>query len=99
LENIFGGNQADTFNINGTLNLNLSGAEGDDTFIFQDKAVLNGSLDGGEGKDRIDWSLYQSAQKAVLTGLGSVDGFNGTLGIIRSAFLNINGLVGSARGL
>jgi Ca2+-binding RTX toxin-like protein len=98
LENIFGGNQADTFNINGTLNLNLSGAEGDDTFIFQDKAVLNGSLDGGEGKDRIDWSLYQSAQKAVLTGLGSVDGFNGTLGIIRSAFLNINGLVGSARG-
>ncbi len=98
LENLIGGNQADTFNINGTLTLNLSGADGNDTFNFQDQAALNGSLDGGGGNDRIDWSLYQSAQKAVLTGLGSVDGFNGTLGIIRSGFLNINGLAASAAG-
>jgi Ca2+-binding RTX toxin-like protein len=97
-ENLIGGNKEDTFTINGTLTLNLSGADGNDSFIYKDNAKLTGSLDGGAGNDTIDFSLYQTAQKVVLTALGTIDGFNGTHNLVSGGFRNIDSIVSSSAG-
>jgi hypothetical protein len=78
---------------------NLTGGTGADTFAFQAAGRLSGTVDGGAGKDRLDFSGAAS-QSVALTGLGGADGFTGVTpgGVIGGTFANINAVTGSAAG-
>ncbi|MDD4369351.1 MAG: hypothetical protein PHP39_10525, partial [Oscillospiraceae bacterium] len=94
-ENLTGGNQADTFILNGQVNYRLSGGEGDDIFRFCDQATLQNSVDGGAGNDTLDLSLYTTGLNVALQALGEIDGFNGNLALVSGGFQNIDTLLGS----
>ncbi len=95
-ENLHGGSAADQFIITGNQSNNLYGHGGNDQFIFKNNAILTGSIDGAAGQDILDTSAYTTARTFVLTGLGDVDGFNGTTNVLTGTFANINNIVGSA---
>ena len=40
---------------------NIIGGSGDDIFIFENGAVLNGTINGGTGINTLDYSLYTTA--------------------------------------
>ncbi len=77
---------------------NLTGGSESDAFTFDDPAdLIAGNVDGAGGQDTIDLSQL-SPQDISLSGLGTIDGFNGfftTGGAIGNAFLNIDRLLGS----
>src|SRR5262249_36423444 len=75
---------------------NLIGGSGQDTFAFSDNAVVSGTIDGGGGKDTIDWSAYMSGRHGTLIGAGGVDGFAGSESSIVGGFTDIDSLVGGA---
>ncbi|GAB1476510.1 hypothetical protein MASR2M70_13440 [Bacillota bacterium] len=83
------------------INLVKTGAGND---IFNISGSFKGSLDGGSGSDRVDFSAYTKAIDIILTALGTTDGFNGTArdpSAIEAerlilSFLNIYRLTGSS---
>ena len=89
-----GGAGADTFNVTTNVTGNLQGGAGDDTFVFANGVVLTGNVDGGSGKDTLDHSAASSLS-VTLTGLGPVDGFDGTQAAITGGFTNIDAIIGN----
>nr|MBC8507270.1 hypothetical protein [Chloroflexota bacterium] len=96
VEELNSGGGENTFTIVGAVSGDLTGTDGDDIFIFEDGATLDGNLNGvGGGYDVLDYSRYQTVRHIELTGFGSVDGFAGTEDSISGEFDNINKLLGS----
>ena len=90
IENIQSGSGNDLFNINSNRAISLYGGAGNDTYVFSDGVTLNGSIDGQSGSDWLDFSAFTTARNVVLTGLGSVDGFNGLEASLTGSFANID---------
>jgi hypothetical protein len=81
--------QHNSVSLNGVFHKNISdvvGGKGNDTFVFEEESSLSGMLNGGGGKNTLDYSSYSKnifahlGEKTV-TGLGS--------------FLNISHLIGT----
>ena len=98
-----GGSAADTFTISSILPYphTLLGGAGDDRFVFNNGAILNGMLDGQSGYNTLDFTPYLTARTITLVSFGSAVGFNGvdtttrTPAAITGAFYNISQLIGS----
>ncbi|MGH8283429.1 MAG: beta strand repeat-containing protein, partial [Gammaproteobacteria bacterium] len=90
-------NQGTVTGVGGTfLNIGtLIGGTGADDFIFNNSATLGGTLNGGGGNDTLDWSAYTTARNVTLTGLGSLDGVQGTEASIAGGFDNITAMAGA----
>ncbi|WP_339754852.1 choice-of-anchor D domain-containing protein, partial [uncultured Marinobacter sp.] len=81
----------------------LNGDAGEDDFIFLTGSVLRGFIDGGGDSDSIDYTTYAAMVHIALSGLGTIDGFqgrenNGSIlgtGVGSLGFDNIDDLVGS----
>ena len=56
---------------------NLIGGTGDDRFVFEDTATLNGSIAGGDGQDTVDYSAFTTPVAVDLTAAAATS----TLGI------------------
>ena len=95
-EKLTGGSAADTFTLTGTQAHTILAGADDDTLAFNDNAVLTGSFDGQSDHDTVDMSAYTSARQVALTGLGSTDGFTGTINGITSGFTNLDAIIGSS---
>ncbi len=96
-ETLIGNAAQDTFNLSGVVNgLTLNGAGGNDNFVFAAGATLTGNLLGASGTDTINLSAIASAQTISLTGLGSTDGFNLSVGTVTGAVTNVDNVVGTA---
>tara|TARA_R110002111_G_scaffold227346_1_gene288827 strand:+ start:57078 stop:71642 length:14565 start_codon:yes stop_codon:yes gene_type:complete len=104
---INGASGNDDFNLNNStpmgVDTRLNGNLGEDNFIFLPGSILRGFINGGGDGDTIDYSTYAVVHVA-LSGLGTVDGFqgrenNGSIqgtGFLGLAFDNIDNLIGSA---
>ncbi|MEX2186627.1 MAG: dockerin type I domain-containing protein [Pirellulales bacterium] len=96
MENLTGRDFVDTFNISGNHTGNILGGGGDDLFNLSGAAVVTGTINGGAGaNDRLSYAGYASARSFSLTGLGAVDGFDGTEASITGGFSNVNAITGS----
>ncbi|WP_197993345.1 LamG-like jellyroll fold domain-containing protein, partial [Gimesia aquarii] len=81
----------------------LNGDAGEDDFIFLFSSVLRGFIDGGGDLDLLDYSNYNNAVHVALSGLGTIDGFqgrenNGSIlgtGVAGLGFDNIDDLFGT----
>ncbi|QDT98818.1 golvesin C-terminal-like domain-containing protein [Gimesia aquarii] len=81
----------------------LNGDAGEDFFIFLGSNVLNGFIDGGGDADTLNYNAYSNAVHIALSGLGTIDGFqgrenNGSIlgtGVASLGFDNIDDLIGS----
>ena len=81
----------------GTFVENLVGGTGNDAFIFEDKGVLNGTLDGREGINSIDLSASSTAVGVSLSGASTYLGFNCLIDtVLPNGFKNISTIIGSA---
>ena len=96
IETLLGGDANDTFQINGAISGNLYAGIGNDSFVFQDGATLNGLIDGGAGSDTLDYSSYAAGRSITLTGLGGLTGFNGSETGVSGGFFNMDTLVGGS---
>ena len=86
-----------TVTVAGTHVENLVGGTGNDTFIFEDKGVLNGTLDGHAGINSIDLSASSTAVSVTLSGASNYLGFNGLIDTyLPNGFKNISTILGSA---
>ncbi|MBC8507306.1 MAG: hypothetical protein H8D34_20775, partial [Chloroflexi bacterium] len=94
-ERLTDGTAADTFTLSGVQAHTILAGADDDELIFNDGAVLTGTFDGQSDRDTINFAAYTTARQAVLNGLGSTDGFVGTINGIAGGFANVDGLVGS----
>ena len=74
---------------------NFIGTNYADTFIFQAGASIGGYLDGQGAYDNVNLSAYTSVIHVTLSGLGAVDGFNGTIASIGS-FANVDQMTASS---
>ena len=92
-ENLQGGSDVNTFQINGTQQLNLFGGNEADHFVFADNAILEGLLDGGEGNDTIDMTAFTSDTQTNLYQISGVDGFVGSIIDILSSFANVDNFI------
>ncbi len=99
-EALSAGNNGNTFSIFGTQTFNLVGGTGDDVFLFNSGAVLNGTVNGLAGNDTISVTSAGLAQTITLNGITSATGFDGTItpsinsAVTPSTFLGIETLVG-----
>ena len=101
-ESLNAGNGGNTFSIFGTQTFNLMGGTGDDVFLFNNGAVLNGTVDGGTGigSDTISVTSAGLSQLITLTALASgTTGFDGKItpsinSVAPSTFLGIETIVG-----
>ena len=73
---------------------NFVGGDFSNNFVFGAGVTIAGGAAGGSGGDTLDFSAYTTAVNAILTRLGSADGFAGTLNGM--AFDNINALTGGS---
>jgi hypothetical protein len=89
---------------------NLTGGTAADNFVFNPTGSISGTIDGKGTNDILDFSALPS-QSVALRGVGTVDGFNGsvaadqfgaTIGAIAiptvTGFLNINTIISSTVG-
>ena len=95
IENVIGGSANDLFIVSGAQSGDLFGGAGDDEFRFSGGAALTGILDGGDGSDTLNLTACATGQNVTLTGLGSIDGFNGFATVV-GGFRNINNLLGTS---
>ncbi len=77
-ENLQGGSGADTFRVATSAAADLFGNAGNDRFVFESNAILNGTIHGGSGQDELDFSSYATARVLQLNAFPSTDGFGGT---------------------
>lgn len=73
----------------------LMGGTGADTFVVSKNATFTGTVDGGAGADKVDWSQISVACNVLLTG-NSDNGFSGSDASSLSGFSNIESIVGSS---
>ncbi len=73
----------------------LKGGSDQDKFVFADGVTFSGSIDGGAGKDILSNALSAAPITVTLTGIGTLDGFNGTQPTLTGSFANIDRLEGS----
>jgi hypothetical protein len=75
---------------------NLTGGSGDDRFILADGKGLSGQIDGGPGRDTLDYSAYTTPISVVLNSAAPT-GFSGTATNINGGIRNMDVLVGSGK--
>lgn len=94
--NLQGGSAADTFDITGSVAVNLNGGAGNNTYSFQtDGAVLGGSITGGTGTNTLDYSGYTATPATVtLTSSTAGHGFSGTTTGVTAGFTEISSVHG-----
>ena len=94
---LIGSTGHDTFNIEGTIDYDLYGNSGDDSFTVTDSAKLTGILDAGRGYDTLSFNALTSAIEIAMQSAGTYDGFQAldNLSIFTQAFNNINLLIGT----
>jgi len=73
---------ANTFNVLASSTVNLNGGAGNDSFVFSDGAVLDGSIDGQGGVNTLDLSGYHQATEVNLAA-GTASVLDGTLANIQ----------------
>ena len=73
---------------------NLIGGTGADKFVFSDGASLGGRVDGGAGSDTLNLSAYTTTTSTILTGLGAIDSFTGSVAGV-TGFTDVDTLLGS----
>ncbi|WP_197997539.1 cadherin domain-containing protein, partial [Gimesia panareensis] len=96
-ETLQGGSDVDQFNINGSHSLDLQGGLGNDVFSFNNNSsTLNGLIDGQGGSDHLNLVNYSADLNVALSGLGSIDGFDGTESAKSVSFANIDQLTGGS---
>ena len=94
------GNGGNTFSIFGTQTFNLVGGTGDDVFLFNSGAVLNGTVDGGAGAGSDTLSVTSAGLPQLITLTAPSSGLTGFDGTITpsinspSTFLGIETIVG-----
>jgi putative cell wall-binding protein/Ca2+-binding RTX toxin-like protein len=100
IENLYGGNGDDLFEIRGQHSYNLYGGAGDDTFKFIGAAELEGTIDGGSGVNTLDYSASGYKDSADNNIGVTVDLSEGSAtGVSNGAedkVQNISNLIGSA---
>jgi len=77
-DTLTGSDTANTINAVGGADL-ITGNNGNDTFVFPYGATFQGTLNGNGGIDKADFSAHLAPHNVVLTGLGTPDGFAGTI--------------------
>jgi uncharacterized repeat protein (TIGR01451 family) len=79
-EQLRGGLESDIFLLTGddvgTITATLFGGEGDDSFILASATLLIGSLDGGPGRDLLDYAAFETSIGIRLIG-ADVNGYSG----------------------
>ncbi|MEW6092657.1 MAG: hypothetical protein AB1531_01705, partial [Chloroflexota bacterium] len=75
---------------------NFIAGPGDDTFIFNGTTSIAGSINGGVRNNTLDFSAYGTWRDFILTGMGSLSGFNGQVANLGGGFYNISTLLGTA---
>jgi acrosin len=99
-EALSAGNGGNTFSIFGTQTFNLVGGTGDDVFLFNNGAVLNGTVNGLGGNDTISLTSAGLPQLITLNGITSTTGFDGTItpsinsAVTPSTFIGIETIIG-----
>ena len=93
--NIKGGAEADIVNLSATLTGNISTEAGADLIDFKPGGSVTGNVDGGSSAT-LDFTAQAGPIAVVLTGVGSIDGFQGTATGIVGTFDNITEVKGSA---
>ena len=73
---------ANTFNVLASSTVNLNGGAGNDSFVFSDGAVLDGSIDGQGGVNTLDLGGYHQATEVNLAA-GTASVLDGTLANIQ----------------
>ena len=94
---IQGGAGANTYNLNmnGQVDGAITGGANADTFVFNGGSVT-GMVDGAGGMvNELDYSALSSPVQVMLTGTGSMVGFDGTIATGTGGFNNITDLTGS----
>jgi acrosin len=82
-QSLQGGSGVDSFNILTNTTANLSGNNGNDSFVFANGAVLSGTATGGTGNDTLDMTAYTSNVALTLTG-STASGFSGSATAVSS---------------
>ena len=72
----------------------LVGGNGDDAFVIATGVTFDGVVDGGNGKDSLDWSQFATGRAVTLTDNG-LTGFAGVEASLPRGFRGIESLVGS----
>ena len=93
IENLEGGTGADTFNIEGAHIGDLTGGDGNDSFVFSDGNELTGVINGRTGTDHLNYSARTDAINVNLTG-SDADGYIGGATGIAISFSGIDRLTG-----
>ena len=75
---------------------NIIGGSSSDIFQVTEGQTFAGSVNGSAGDDTLDYSLYSTALSVSLTGLGWIDGFNGTATGLTGGFKNMNTILGGS---
>jgi hypothetical protein len=76
---------------------NLTGAGGNDDFVFGPDDALSGFLDGGQGNNTLDLAAYAKGVAVFLDARGSQDGILGSASpAIGQGFTNIDSIVGNS---
>ncbi|MDD4402056.1 MAG: S-layer homology domain-containing protein [Desulfitobacteriaceae bacterium] len=95
LKDIYGSQGENKFYLNANYTASLYGGESDDSFCFADQITLTGQIDGGSGLNTLDFSAYTTPVEITLTGLGTLNGFNGIVKSVTKGFNNISSLLAS----
>ncbi len=91
-----GGAAADTFLLTTSLSAALLGGAGDDRFVFGDRVVLTGLIDGGDGSDTLDYTGYATAKVAVTLQTSASAGFAGAATGVSDGFNGIDRVLGGS---
>ncbi|NOY97926.1 MAG: calcium-binding protein, partial [Chloroflexi bacterium] len=92
-----GGSGVDTFRISSSQALSLNGGLGNDLFVFENDAILTGSISGGGGHDTFDFSNYVTA--ASPSGLDVwMDLSTGGANFAQGGVSNVDKVIGSMGG-
>lgn len=86
-----GNGGADTFQVNGSRTVNISGGGGADLLVLNATGILNGAFNGGPGSDTVNLSALSSVD-AIVTGAGGTDGLNLMVAAVTGGLSNVNAI-------
>ncbi len=94
-----GGSGNDTFDINASATLNLSGGGGSNAYNFtKDGVVLTGGITGGSGTDTLSYAAYKATAVSVTLTGSDATGLSSTSATGVTSFKGIDVLVGGQGG-